>query len=291
MNHIKFPKNFAELEDEISNYETSKVIILPVPYERTTTYVKGTAKGPQAIIDASRNMELYDEELDKNTSKIGICTLKELEINEKPELMVNIVRDTIKRLIDNKKFPVIIGGEHSITPGCVKAFAQKINDFSVLQLDAHADLRDKYEGSKYSHACPMRRVLEINKSLVQIGIRSLSPEEADFIKQNNMKIFWAKDISDNDKWFNEAISKLAKNVYITLDLDVFDPSILSSTGTPEPGGLGYYQVLRFLKKVFEQKNVVGVDVVELCPNENNVSPDFTTAKVIYKMVGYKFYKK
>lgn len=291
MNYIKFPNNFAELEDEISSYKNSKVVILPVPYEKTTTYVKGTAKGPQAIIDASRNMEIYDEELNKDISKVGICTLNELKIDEKPELMVNIVSNNIKKLIDDSKFPVIIGGEHSITPGCVKAFAENYNNFSVLQLDAHADLRDQYEGTKYSHACPMRRVLEINKNLVQVGIRSLSPEEAYFVKKKNMEIFWAKDIFDNNAWMDKAISGLAKNVYITFDLDVFDPSILPSTGTPEPGGLYYYQVLKFLRKVFEQKNVVGFDVVELRPNENDVGSDFTAAKVIYKMIGYKFNKK
>lgn len=290
MNYIKFPNNFAELEDEISSYENSKVVILPVPYEKTTTYVKGTAKGPQAIIDASRNMEIYDEELNKDISKVGICTLNELKIDEKPELMVNIVCNNIKKLIDDNKFPVIVGGEHSITPGCVKAFAENYNNFSVLQLDAHADLRDQYEGTKYSHACPMRRVLEINKNLVQVGIRSLSPEEAYFVKKKNMEIFWAKDIFDNNAWMDKAISGLAKNVYITFDLDVFDPSILPSTGTPEPGGLYYYQVLKFLRKVFEQKNIVGFDVVELRPNENDVGSDFTAAKVIYKMIGYKFNK-
>ena len=290
MNYIKFPKNFAELEDEISSYENSKVVILPVPYEKTTTYMKGTAKGPQAIINASRNMEIYDEELDKDISKVGICTLNPLTIDKKPEEMINDVFKNVKKLLDDNKFPVITGGEHSITPGCVKAFNENFENLSVLQLDAHADLRDEYEGSKFGHACPMRRILEISKNLVQVGIRSLSPEEAYFVKQNGMKIFWAKDIFDNDKWFDQAISGLTKNVYITLDLDVFDPSLIPSTGTPEPGGLHYYQVLRFLKNVFEQKNVVGFDVVELCPNENNVCPDFTAAKIIYKMIGYKFNK-
>ena len=291
MKYIRFPKNFGELEDEFSNYETSKVIILPIPYEKTTTYVKGAAKGPEAILDASRNMELYDEELDKEISRVGICTLNELKIEEKPELMVNIVYENVKKLISDSKFPIVIGGEHSVTPGCVKACAASYDDFSVLQLDAHTDLREEYDGTKFSHACTMKRILDISKNIVQVGIRSLCDEEATFIKKNNLKIFWAKDIFNDDKWINDAILKLSKNVYITLDLDVFDPSIMPSVGTPEPGGLGYYQVLRFLRKVFEERNVVGFDVVELSPNENDVSSDFTATKVIYKMIGYKFNKK
>src|SRR3989338_734986 len=290
MNYIKFPENFLELEDEFSNYETSKVAVLPVPYEKTTTYMKGAAKGPGAILKASRQVELYNEELGKNMYDMGICTLNELRIEEKPELMVNVVYENVKKLIDDNKFPVIIGGEHSITPGCIKAFAG-YDELSVLQLDAHADLREKYGGTKFSHACAMKRCLDICKNIVQVGIRSLCDEEASFIKENKLKIFWAKDIFDNDEWFDEAISKLLKNVYITLDLDVFDPSIMPSTGTPEPGGLLYYQTLRFLRKVFEKRNVVGFDVVELCPNENDISSDFTAAKVTYKMIGYKFVQK
>jgi len=289
MNYIKFPNNFAELEDNLSNYETSKVVILPIPYEKTTTYIKGTAKGSGAILEASRNMELYDEELDKDTCEIGICTLNELKIEEKPELMVDIVYDNVKKIIDDKKFLVVIGGEHSITPGCAKAFASVYDNFSVLQLDAHVDLREEYDGTKFSHACAMKRCLDVCKNIVQVGIRSLCSEEAAFIKQIKLKIFWAKDVFDNDKWFDEAISQLSENVYITLDLDVFDPSILPSTGTPEPGGLGYYHVLKFLKKVFEERNVIGFDIVELCPNENDISSDFMAAKVLYKMVGYKFF--
>lgn len=288
MNYIKFPNNFAELEDEISNYETSKVVILPIPYEKTTTYIKGTSKGPQAILEASRNMELYDEELDKDISEVGICTLDPLIIDKEPEEMINDVSENVKKLLDGNKFPVIIGGEHSITPGIVKVISNKFTDLSILQLDAHTDLREEYGGTKFSHACAMKRCLDICKNIVQAGVRSLCSEEAAFIKKNKLKIFWAKDVFDNDGWFDEAISRLSENVYITLDLDVFDPSILPSTGTPEPGGLRYYHVLKFLKKVFEEKNVVGFDIVELCPNEKDISPDFMAAKVLYKMIGYKF---
>jgi len=291
MNYIKFPNNFGELEDELSNYNASKAVILPIPYEKTTTYVKGAAKGPQAILEASRNMELYDEELAKDICEVGICTLNELKIGEEPEQMVNIVSENVKNLISDKKFPVVIGGEHSITPGCVKAFSQSYDDFSILQLDAHTDLREEYGKTKFSHACAMRRCLDICKNIVQVGVRSLCSEEADFIKKNKLKILWAKDTFGNDAWFDDAISRLSKNVYITLDLDVFDPSILPSSGTPEPGGLYYYQMLKFLRRVFENKNVVGFDVVELCPNEKDVSSDFTASKILYKMIGYKFAQK
>ena len=291
MNYIKFPENFAELEDDISNYNDSKVAVLPIPYEKTTTYVKGTKNGPSAIINASRNMEIYDEELEKNISDVGICTLEELKSEEKPETMFNIINEKIKKLINDKKFIIVVGGEHSITPGIVKAISEKNNDLSILQLDAHTDLREEYDGTKFSHACAMKRSREFTKNIVPVGIRSLCDEEADFIKKNNIKIFWAKDIFNNDNWIDEAISKLSKNVYITFDLDVLDPSIMPSVGTPEPGGLYYYQLLKLLKKVFIERNVVGFDVVELCPNENNKSPDFIAAKIIYKMIGYKFNKK
>jgi len=290
MNYIKFPENFLELEDEFSNYETSKVAVLPVPYEKTTTYMKGAAKGPGAILKASRQVELYNEELGKNMYDMGICTLNELRIEEKPELMVNVVYENVKKLIDDNKFPVVIGGEHSITPGCIKAFAG-LDGFSILQLDAHADLREEYNGTKFSHACAMKRCLDICKNIVQVGIRSLCDEEADFIKENKLKIFWAKDIFDNDKWFDEAISKLSKNVYITLDLDVFDPSIMPSTGTPEPGGMWWYQYMTFINKVIQQKNVVGFDVVELAPVEGSPAPDFLAAKMIYQMLCKIYAKK
>ncbi|MBW2976732.1 agmatinase [Candidatus Woesearchaeota archaeon] len=291
MNYAQFPKNFGEIEDELSNYENSKVVILPVPYEKTTTYVKGTAKGPAAILEASRNMELYDEELDRNIYHVGICTLNELNIQEKPELMVDIVNEGVRRLISENKFPVIIGGEHSITPGCVKAFAESHEDFSVLQLDAHADLREEYDGTKFSHACATKRCLDICKNIVQVGIRSLDYEEAVFAKKNKQEIFWAKDILGNDDWMPRAVSKLSKNVYITLDLDVLDHSIMPSVGTPEPGGMGYYQLLKFLKQVFEKRNVIGFDIVELCPNDKHIGSDFTAARILYKMIGYKFAKE
>lgn len=286
MEQAKHPNNFGELPDGNSNYESSKAVILPFPYEKTTCYGKGTEKGPSAIIKASSEMELYDEE-NGNVYKCGICTLKELKIDKKPEQMAEIAFNHVKTLLKDNKFIVTLGGEHSITSPIVKAFREKYNDLAVLQIDAHADLREEFEGSKHSHACAMRRTIEICP-VVQVGIRSLSGEEADFIKQRKLKIFWAKDIFDNDKWFDEAIKMLPKNIYITIDLDAFDPSIMPAVGTPEPGGLGYYQVLMFLKKVFRERNVVGCDVVELLPNGSSAASDFTAAKLVYKLIGYKF---
>lgn len=289
MKCLKCPNNFAEIPDSYSGYKNSKVAVLPFPYERTTCYVKGTGNGPEAILKASTEMELYDEELG-NVFEAGICTLEPLKADEKPEKMANAAHQAAKSILEDNKFLAVLGGEHSITSGIVKAFSEKYNDLSVLQIDAHADLREDFEGSRHSHACAMKRTMEFCK-VVQVGIRSLSFEEAEFIEKKKLKIFWAKDIVDNDGWFGKAISMLSKNVYITIDLDVFDPGIMPSVGTPEPGGFGYYRVLEFLKNVCEKRNVVGFDVVELCPNPSNVAPDFTAARLIYKLIGYKFGNK
>ncbi|MBS3113497.1 agmatinase [Candidatus Woesearchaeota archaeon] len=289
MNYVKEPDNYAEIPNIHSNYMDSKVAILPFPYEKTTCYVKGTEKGPDAIIRASAEMELFDEECG-NIFEIGICTLNPLEVNNSPESMNGIIYKNIKNLLNDNKFVATLGGEHSITSGIARAFNEKYNELSVLQIDAHADLREDFEGTKHSHACAMKRTMEICP-IVQVGIRSLSFEESEFIKEKKLKIFLAKDIFDNDEWFDDAISRLSKNVYITIDLDGLDPSVMPSVGTPEPGGLGYYQVLRFLKKVCNKRNVVGFDVVELCPNENDISSDFTAAKLVYKLIGYKFFGK
>ena len=226
MNYVKEPDNYAEIPNNHSNYTDSKVAILPFPYEKTTCYVKGSEKGPDAIIRASAEMELFDEECG-NIFEIGICTLNPLEVNDEPESMNGIIYKNIKNLLKDDKFVVILGGEHSITSGIVRAFKEKYNELSVLQIDAHADLREDFEGNKHSHACAMKRTREICP-VVQVGIRSLSFEESELIKEKNLKIFWAKDIVDNDKWFDEAISMLSKNVYITFDLDGLDPSIMPS---------------------------------------------------------------
>jgi len=292
---MKFPHNFLGLdEDEAKSYEDSKVVIVSVPYDGTRTWIIGekwkimdASKGPDAIITASRNMELYDEELDAEISDVRIYTKEPLEIKDSSEKVVEDVFLKVKKIVNDDKFPVILGGEHSISFGAIKALKEKYDNLSVLQLDAHTDLRDSYEGTKFSHASVMARARELCE-VVQVGIRSQELDEKDVNKEN---IFYAKDIYDNEQWMDEAISKLSDNVYITFDLDAFDISIMPSTGTPEPGGLQWYQALKFLKKVFKEKNVVGFDVVELAPIDNLIAPDFLAAKLVYKMIGYWFFLK
>ncbi len=283
------PGNFCGLEKRYSEYKNSKAVIIPIPYEMTTTYIKGTSKAPRSIIEASKNIELYDEELDKVISDIGICTLKPLNISQKPEVMVKKVKDYCLPVLNDKKFPVVIGGEHSISAGFILALKQKYSDISVLQFDAHADLRDKYKGSKYNHACAMARIRE-HCDGIQVGIRSLSYEESVAIKKNNYKIIWAKDKTDIKTTIDEILAATKKDVYITLDVDAFDPALVPSVGTPEPGGLGWYDMLAITKAVFKMRNVIGFDVVELCPNPLDKASDFIIAKLIYKMLGYKFFK-
>jgi len=273
-----------------TSYKDAKAVILPVPYEGTVSYGKGTANGPKSIIEASRHMELYDEEIGINTAeKIGISTLKELNVKkDKPEAMLEKVKKAVKIVADDKKMPVILGGEHSISSAPVEILKERYNNLSVLQLDAHADLRNRYNGTIYSHACIMHRILDLDVPFVQVGIRSVCEEDTRVIKRKKIPVFWAKDIYNNNNWFDKAISKLSDNVYVTIDLDVFDPSIMPSTGTPEPGGLTWYNVINFLKEVAKQKNIVGFDVVELAPNKDNIAPDFMAARLVYKVVGYVF---
>lgn len=288
---MEIPDNFLGLDAEYPKYEDAKVVVLPVAYEGTVTYGKGTAKGPGAIIEASKQVELYDREAGKNISDAKIYTLDEVKIKEAPEKMVEDVYAHVKKELDNNKFVVMLGGEHSITAGAVKAFKEKFSELSVLQIDAHADLRDEYEKSRYNHACVMRRIFDMKIPFVQVGIRSFCDEEADFIKRNNLKVFYAEDIYKNDKWMNRAAEMLSENVFITIDLDGLDPSIMPSTGTPEPGGLYWYHILRFLKKIAKAKNIVGFDVVELAPIDKIHFPDFLAAKLIYKLIGYSMFKQ
>jgi agmatinase len=257
----------------LPKFREAKVAILPVPYEKTTSYKKGTKNAPERILKASNELEQYDEELEKEPYEVGITTLKEIKTLEGLEKL------------ETNKFLIAIGGEHTITLPLVKRHPEE--NLSILHIDAHADLKDSFEGNKLSHACVMRRISEFNKNITQVGIRSLSKEEHQFIKNNNIKSFFMKDLIYNTNYIREIISTLKEDVYITIDLDALDPSILPDVGTPEPGGLRYYQLLYLLKQVFKQKNVVGVDLVELCPSKNTNS-DYLVAKLIYKIIGYKF---
>jgi agmatinase len=277
--------NFGQLPDEYSNLESARVVILPVAYDGTSTWNKGADKGPEAMIEASGNMELYDIETDSEVYKKGIFTDSIIEADASVSEVVEAINQEVQSYIEQGKFVVVIGGEHSVSIGAAKAHCRAYPGLTVLQLDAHSDLRQQYNGSKYNHACVMARVRELCP-IVQAGVRSMDTSEKQFVNPDS--IFFAKDIYNNKDWFARAVSKLSDKVYVTIDVDVFDPSIMPSTGTPEPGGLLWYDVLGFLKLVFEQRDVVGFDVVELCPDKRNKAPDFTAAKLIYKLLSYKF---
>ena len=277
--------NFADLSEQYAGLENAAVVLVPAPYDFTSTWIKGADKGPAAIIDASVNMELYDIETDSEVYKKGIFTAEPLRLNCKPEEMVEKVRQAVASFLQKEKFTVVLGGEHSVSIGAVAAHVDRFAALTVLQLDAHSDLRDSYEGSKYSHACVMARVKQF-APVVQVGIRSMDSGEKECLERD--RVFFAKDIYNNTGWIESVLAKLGGQVYITIDLDVFDPSVMPSVGTSEPGGLGWYGVLTLLKAVFRAKNVVGFDLAELCPNPANRAPDFLAAKLIYKMLSYKF---
>jgi len=277
--------NFGYLPQEFSDPEKAKIVVIPVAYDGTSTWSKGADKGPEAIIEASANMELYDIETDCEVYKIGIFTEETIAGEISTMEMIEEVAGRVDYYLEKNKFIVVIGGEHSISIGSIRAHAEKYENLSVLQLDAHSDLRDEYNDSKYNHACVMARAKELCP-IVQVGIRSMDSSEKEFMDMS--RVFFAKDIYNNMARTETAISELSDNVYITIDLDVFDPSIMSSTGTPEPGGLLWYDALRLLRAVCSKKNIVGFDVVELCPDPRNKAPDFLAAKLIYKLLSYKF---
>lgn len=271
-----------------TDFDRARVVILPVPLDRTTSYVAGTRNGPHEILVASSHMELWDEETETDVHSIGIFTLPEMEfpfgtIDE----VVQEIRRVASEIVSRGKFPVVIGGEHSITPPIVAAIAERHPGLSVLQIDAHADLRDHYMGTPHNHACAMRRVLEYAPA-TQVGIRSLSPEEAAAIPSLSTRVFYDFNMRDDARWMDRVVDSLSETVYVTIDVDGFDPAIMPATGTPEPGGLSWYEVLRLLRRVTEKKQVVGFDLVELSPMGGNVAPNFLCAKLIYKLLSYRF---
>ncbi len=269
----------------VYDYHSCRIVILPVPYDETSTWMKGADKGPDAIMEASVNLEFYDIETNSEAHKHGIYTLEPLTEKSSPEALVNSVRDKVLFLISEKKFPVVVGGNHTVTIGSVKAFGEVTNDLSVLQLDAHSDLRQEYEGSEYNHACAIARAREV-APVVQVGIRSMSADELAYADKE--RIFFAQNLYYDKSLYNKAIDLLSENVYITIDLDVFDPSLIPATGTPEPGGPEYFEIMHFLREVVRRKNVVGFDVVELCPSPVNKTSDFIAAKIIYQLLSYIF---
>jgi agmatinase len=276
--------NFGGYE-VVYSYERSSVIVLPVPYDDTSTYMKGADKGPDAVMEASVNLEFYDIETDSEAHKHGIFTLDPLTERSSPEALVSAVHKKVKWIIEEGKFPVLVGGNHSVSIGAFRAVAEKFTNLTILQIDAHSDMRQEYEGSPFNHACAMARASEV-APIVQMGIRSMSVEELAFTDMNNL--YPAHQLHYDKKLYSKALASLDENVYITIDLDAFDPSLMPSTGTPEPGGPGYYDIMHFLRDVAFKRNVVGFDVVELCPNPNNKVPDFIAAKVIYQLLSYIF---
>jgi agmatinase len=276
--------NFGGAE-VVYDYAGSGIIIVPVPYDGTSTWMKGADRGPDAIMEASVNLEFYDVETGTEVHKKGIHTIAPVSENISPEALVNAVYQKISHLLGENKFPVTVGGNHTVSIGAIKAFAEKFNDFSVLQLDAHSDLRQEYEGSQFNHACAMARCREY-APFVQVGIRSMSAEELPYADKE--RIFYAHELYYEKELYRKAVESLSGNVYVTIDLDVFDPSLMPSTGTPEPGGPDYFELMHFLRDVAAKRNIVGFDVVELCPSPGSKFPDFVAAKVIYQLLSYIF---
>ena len=278
-------KTYAGIPEQNSKIETSKVVLIPVPYDGTSTWQKGADKGPEAFLNASENMELYDIETGTEVYKNGIYLADAVTENTSPESMVDAVHEITKSYIKKNKFVTLFGGEHSISIGSIRAFNECFDNLTVVQIDAHADLREEYEGSKCNHACAVYEASQ-NTNLIQVGIRSMDAIEKTVMDID--KVFFAHEMAQDDYWMENAIDLMTDNVFLTIDLDAFDPSIMPSTGTPEPGGLLWYETLEFLNKIFKEKNVVGFDIVELCPNPQEKSSDFLAAKLYYKMLSYKF---
>jgi len=278
-------KTYAGIQDKYSKLDNSKIVLIPVPYDGTSTWQKGADKGPDAFLNASENMELYDIETDTEVYKQGVFLADAITENSSPEAVVELVHQATKKYIKRNKFVTVFGGEHSVSIGTIRAFNECYDNLTVLQLDAHADLRKTYEGSTCNHACALYEASQ-NTNLIQVGIRSMDVIEKTVM--DTEKTYFAHDMAVNDSWMDSAIEQMTDNVFITFDLDAFDPSILPSTGTPEPGGLLWYETLEFLKQVFAERNVVGFDIMELCPNAIDKSSDLLAAKLYYKMLTYKF---
>ncbi len=280
-------------DDVTVPYSDARVVILPIPYEATTTYRKGCEHGPAALLNASHQVEYYDEEADREFWPVGIYTHEAIaDTRSGPvssESMLQQVRDTTAKLINDGKFAIGLGGEHSISTGLVEAYRDaNAEPFTVVQIDAHADLRHEYEGSIHNHACIMRRVVDMGLPTVQIGIRSICKEEADLIKEHNLTVFRAREMAMNPNWIEQAVAAIpTRNVFFTIDLDGIDPTLMPGVGTPEPGGLHWYAMMSFIRQVFETHTVLGADVMELAPISDSVVSEFTAAKLVYKLVGYQ----
>jgi agmatinase len=278
-----------------ASYETSRVVILPIPYEATTTYRKGCENGPDALLEASVQLEYYDDELDRETCRdariythSSIADTRGGQVVSSEE-MLSVTRETVSQLIQDGKFVIALGGEHSITTGIVEAYRTAYSEpFTVIQIDAHGDMRHEYEGSIHNHACVMRRIIDMGLPTLPIAIRSVCKEEADLIKEKSIPVIWAREIAREPDWIERAIAKIStERVFITIDLDGIDPALIPGVGTPEPGGLNWYAITTFLRRVFETHQVIGCDVMELAPVVDSVVSQFTAAKLAYKLMGYQ----
>lgn len=279
--NLDFSKYFCGEDGYCLDYEKAEVVILPVPYDGTSTWIKGSDKGPEAIIAASGTLEMYDIPTGTDVSKKGIFTAEPVTECQSPEAMAAAVELAVEKLLNDGKFSVLIGGEHSVSIGAFNAFAKKFDQLSILQLDAHADLRPSYEGSEYNHACAMYKAKQV-APIAQVGIRSMYEQEMQFTSEGH--IFYRYKMRENPNWINDVVNTLSDQVYLTIDLDAFDPSIMPSTGTPEPDGLLYNDAIELVKAVSKKSKIVGFDVVELCPNTINKAPDFLAAKLIYQIL-------
>lgn len=281
-------KNFLMIPDSFADFEKSRIVVLPVPYEKTSSWMRGSKRGPGAIIGASRYLELYDIETNSEVYRRGIHTYRPLRCG-RGERMVRKVKSVVAGFLEYGKFVVALGGEHTVSVGVVAAFIERYPDMGVLHLDAHTDLRDKYEGDRYSHACAMARVRELVKTVISVGIRSMDTEETGRLQEG--RVFYAREINDSRDWVERVVDELPERVYVSLDLDVFDPGIMPSVGTPEPGGLDWYGVTKLLRTVTANREVLGADVVELCPagaHSKTKASDFLAAKLVYKLLSYRF---
>lgn len=284
-------RGFMHLDEEYTRFADARVVVLPVPFDGMTCYRPGTREGPQAIIDASRNLELYDTELRREPYTVGIHTLRAVEpvMGNAPHFAERLEQVT-QALLAQDKFVVTLGGDHSVSIGVIRAFAKHFPQMSVLQIDAHTDLRDVYEGSQYSSATIMRRVLEVCPRTAQVGMRSISADEARLIEQRTLPVWLASEIAAQRRqgtrqWIEEVVQTLGEEVYVTIDIDAFDPSLVPGTGTPEPGGMEWYEIVDLLSAVTRRRKVIGFDVVELSPLvEGHVSP-VVAAKLAYKLIG------
>lgn len=279
-------RHFGGIPEEFCGYDRAEILLQPVPYDGTSTWGKGADKGFDAFLEAAGNMELYDIETGSEVYKKGIHILDEINEERSPEEVFEAVRNRTETLLQTGKFLTFFGGEHSISIGIIEAFRAKYPEITVLQLDAHADLRPSYLGSEFNHACAMHRASQ-HLNLVQVGIRSMDITEMEYLDPG--RCFFAHQIIEANDWMERSIDLMSDTVYVTIDLDVLDPSIMPSTGTPEPGGLDWYELIQYLKKVFQSRNVVGFDLVELAPSEYSKAPDFLVAKLFYKLLSYKFF--